>query len=294
MGNFVRIAGVLFASLVLLPAAILAQGTASIGGVVRDASGAVLPGVTVEASSPALIEKARTVITDGSGQYKIEQLRPGIYTVTFTLTGFNGVRREGIELAGSFAANVNSELKVGAVEETITVTAESPLVDVQSATKQRVLSNEVLTDIPTGRTQFAAATLIAGMNLNNQDVGGTNIINTQRPGNGRGLLVGHGRPGDRWRPHQPDSARRRQRVQGIDVRHRRQLLVPGRQLYPGVEGSGAEDAQQHQAAVRLQPGIRRAAQGEQGVVLLVGPVGEDGQLRRRNVRQPERREAERL
>ena len=178
MGNFVRIAGVLFASLVLVPVAVLAQGTASIGGVVRDASGAVLPGVTVEASSPALIEKARTVITDGSGQYKIEQLRPGLYTVTFTLTGFNGVRREGIELAGSFAANVNSELKVGAVEETITVTAESPLVDVQSATKQRVLSNEVLTDIPTGRTQFAAATLIAGMNLNNQDVGGTNIINT--------------------------------------------------------------------------------------------------------------------
>ena len=178
MGNFVRIACVLVASLVLTPVAILAQGTASIGGVVRDASGAVLPGVTVEASSPALIEKARTVITDGSGQYKIEQLRPGLYTVTFTLTGFNSVRREGIELAGSFAASVNSELKVGAVEETITVTAESPLVDVQSATKQRVLSNEVLTDIPTGRTQFAAATLIAGMNLNNQDVGGTNIINT--------------------------------------------------------------------------------------------------------------------
>jgi hypothetical protein len=178
MGNFVRVAGVLFASLVVMPAAALAQGTASIGGVVRDTSGAVLPGVTVEASSPALIEKARSVITDGSGQYKIEQLRPGLYTVTFTLPGFNAVRREGIELAGSFAANVNTELKVGAVEETITVSAESPLVDVQNATKQRVLSNDILTDIPTGRTQFAAATLIAGMNLNNQDVGGTNIINT--------------------------------------------------------------------------------------------------------------------
>jgi hypothetical protein len=178
MSNFGRIACVLFASLVVLPVAVLAQGTASIGGVVKDTSGAVLPGVTVEASSPALIEKARSVISDGSGQYKIEQLRPGVYTVTFTLTGFNAVRREGIELAGSFAATVNGELKVGAVEETITVSAESPLVDVQSATRQRVLSNEVLTDIPTGRTQFAAATLIAGMNLNNQDVGGTNIINT--------------------------------------------------------------------------------------------------------------------
>ncbi len=118
------------------------------------------------------------MITDGSGQYRIDQLRPGTYTVTFTLPGFNAVRREGIELAGSFTANVNTELKVGAVEETITVTAESPIVDVQNATKQRVFSKDILTDIPTGRTQFAAATLIAGMNLNNQDVGGTNIINT--------------------------------------------------------------------------------------------------------------------
>ena len=178
MSHVVRFASAVLALLVAAPSALLAQGTASIGGVVKDASGAVLPGVTVEASSPVLIEKTRTVVTDGSGVYRVEQLRPGSYTVTFALSGFSTVKREAIELTGSFAATVNAELKVGAVSETITVTGETPLVDVQSATKQRVLSNEVLTDIPTGRTQFAAATLIAGMNLNNQDVGGTNIINT--------------------------------------------------------------------------------------------------------------------
>ena len=98
--------------------------------------------------------------------------------MTFTLTGFNTVRREGIELAGSFGATISPDMRVGAVEETVTVTGESPIVDVQSATKQRVIGEDVLESIPTGRTQFTAATLIPGMNLNNQDVGGTNIINT--------------------------------------------------------------------------------------------------------------------
>ena len=162
--------------LILVPSPVFAQ--ASIAGVVRDASTAVLPGVTVEVASPVLIEKVRTSVTDGSGQYRVENLRPGVYTVTFSLTGFNAVKREGIELAGSFAATVNADLKVGAVEETITVSAAAPIVDVQSGAKQSVLRQEVLTGIPTGRTQFTAATLIPGMNLNNQDVGGTNIINT--------------------------------------------------------------------------------------------------------------------
>jgi carboxypeptidase family protein len=162
--------------LILVPSPAFAQ--ASIAGVVRDASTAVLPGVTVEVASPVLIEKVRTSVTDGSGQYRVENLRPGVYTVTFSLTGFNAVKREGIELAGSFAATVNADLKVGAVEETITVSAAAPIVDVQSGAKQSVLRQEVLTGIPTGRTQFTAATLIPGMNLNNQDVGGTNIINT--------------------------------------------------------------------------------------------------------------------
>jgi len=161
-----------------LPTAAVAQATASIAGLVRDTSGAVLPGVTVEASSPALIEKARTAVTDGAGLYRIEQLRGGVYTVTFSLSGFNTFKREGIELTGSFAATVNADLKVGAIEETVTVTGESPLVDIQSASKQRVIDQELLIAIPTGRTPQVAAFLIPGVNLNNVDVGGTNIINT--------------------------------------------------------------------------------------------------------------------
>jgi Carboxypeptidase regulatory-like domain len=161
-----------------VPPALFAQATASIAGVVQDTSGAILPGVTVEASSPALIEKVRTVVTDSAGQYKIEQLRGGVYTVTFTLSGFSTLRREGIELSGSFTATVNAELKVGSLAETLTVTGESPLVDLQSAAKQRVVDQELLVAIPTGRTPQVAAFLVPGVNLNNVDVGGTNIINT--------------------------------------------------------------------------------------------------------------------
>src|SRR5262245_27915304 len=112
---------------------------ASITGTVRDSSGALLPGVTVEASSPALIERTRSAVTDGSGQYRIVGLRPGTYVVTFTLTGFTVVKRDGVELTGSFTATVNAELAVGAVAEAITVTGESPIVDVQSVRRERVL-----------------------------------------------------------------------------------------------------------------------------------------------------------
>src|SRR6266540_4263977 len=103
-----------------------------IAGVVKDTTGAVLPGVTIEASSPALIERTRSVVSDAQGQYKIVDLRPGTYTVTFTLPGFNSVRRDGIELPASFTAPVSADMKVGALEETITVSAESPVVDVQN------------------------------------------------------------------------------------------------------------------------------------------------------------------
>ncbi|MGE0447263.1 MAG: carboxypeptidase regulatory-like domain-containing protein, partial [Vicinamibacterales bacterium] len=162
-------------ALVMVPA--LAYAQASIAGVVRDASGGVLPGVTVEAASPALIEKVRSVATDGSGQYQIVDLRPGSYTVTFTLPGFSTVRREGIELSGSFVANVNAELRVGAIEETVTVTGEAPTVDIQSVTQQRVLSKEVIDAIPTSRTHFAVGALVPGVTTNNRaDVGGTNAI----------------------------------------------------------------------------------------------------------------------
>lgn len=156
--------------LVLLPAAAYAQ--ASIAGVVRDTSGAVLPGVTVEAASPVLIEKVRTAVTDGSGQYQITELRPGAYTVTFTLPGFSTVKREGVNLTGSIIASVDADLRVGALEETITVTGEAPVVDVQSTTRQQVLDNTVINTLPTGRNYQSLGALIAGVNTNAADMGG--------------------------------------------------------------------------------------------------------------------------
>src|SRR6476469_4788701 len=133
--------------LVLVPAVAFAQ--ASIRGVVKDSSGAVLPGVTVEASSPALIEKTRSAVTDGTGQYAIEDLRPGAYAVTYSLSGFTSVRREGVELTGTFVATLNVDLKVGNVSETITVSGETPVVDVVSAKQQATVSNDTIAAIPT-------------------------------------------------------------------------------------------------------------------------------------------------
>ena len=174
-----------------MPSVVFAQ--ASIGGSVKDTSGAVLPGVTVEASSPSLIEKARSVVTDGSGQYLIVDLRPGTYSVTYTLPGFNGVKRDGIELTGSFAATVNVEMRVGAVEETVTVSAESPTVDVQNTRQQRVMGKDIIDAIPTGRTHFNATVLIPGIATTGpQDVGGTNSLSLGT----QSLTIHGGRPGD--------------------------------------------------------------------------------------------------
>ena len=141
MRRFVQMAAVL-ACATLLPASVYAQ--ASITGVVKDASGAVLPGVTVEAASDVLIEKTRTSVTDGNGLYRIVDLRAGIYTVTFTLTGFSNVKREGVELTGSFTATVNADMRVGTVAETITVTGETPIVDIQSVRRQTTVSGDVI------------------------------------------------------------------------------------------------------------------------------------------------------
>ncbi len=169
-------AGAALVGLVLLPAAVFAQ--ASITGTVKDTSGAVLPGVTVEAASPALIEKVRTAVTDGSGQYRITELRPGAYTVTFTLPGFNTVKRDGITLQGSFTAEISVELRVGALEETIVVTGEAPIVDVQNARVQRVMDSEKIAELPTGRNMFNLGVLIPGVSIStgggiaSQDVGG--------------------------------------------------------------------------------------------------------------------------
>jgi hypothetical protein len=166
--------------LISLPASAYAQ--AAIAGTVKDTSGAVLPGVTVEASSDVLIEKSRSVITDGAGQYRIVDLRPGSYTVSFSLQGFATIKREGIELTGTFTAAVNAELKVGNVSETVTVSGQSPIVDVQNANVQRVLQKEVVDAIPVGRSHQGLAVLIPGLststgiNAQTQDVGGTNNL----------------------------------------------------------------------------------------------------------------------
>src|SRR4051794_4104557 len=165
--------------LALLPAIASAQ-TSAIAGTVKDTSGAVLPGVTVEASSPALIEKVRSAVSDGNGQYKIEGLRTGTYTVTFTLPGFSVVKRENVELTSDFTATINADLKVGALEETITVAAESPVVDTQSITTRTVMTREVMDAIPTGRNIQAVGIMIPGTSISlggggalSRDVGGS-------------------------------------------------------------------------------------------------------------------------
>ena len=189
---------VIIAAVVLLGLASAAHAQ-SIAGVVRDESGAVLPGVTVEVSSPALIEKVRSAVTDATGQYRIVSLSPGVYTVTFTLPGFNAVKHDGIELTGTFTATVNADLKVGALEETITVSGTTPLVDVQSVTKQTVITREVIDALPAARNIQAAAVMIPGVTTSGvvgqsgRDVGGSTKL--QQPS-----IVFRGNPNNiqRW------------------------------------------------------------------------------------------------
>jgi len=153
---------------VFLAASSTAWAQSSITGTVRDTSGAVLPGVTVEAASPALIEKVRTAVTDGQGVYRIVDLRPGPYTVTFTLQGFNTFRRTGIELRAEFTATVDAELMLGTVEETITVTGEAPLVDTRSARAQTQYAAETLQALPgTGRLSTLIS-ILPGAVMNNE------------------------------------------------------------------------------------------------------------------------------
>ena len=133
----------------LLPSAAFAQGT--LAGVVKDSSGAVLPGVTVETASSALIEKVRTATTDSTGQYQIVDLRPGTYSLTFTLSGFRPVRREGVVVSGAGVITINADLSVGGVTETVIVQSETPVVDVQSTRRQAVLESKVINELPVAR-----------------------------------------------------------------------------------------------------------------------------------------------
>jgi hypothetical protein len=152
----------------LVPA--IASAQSSLAGVVKDTSGAVLPGVTVEASSPALIEKVRSVVTDATGQYKIVDLRPGNYALTFSLTGFSVVKREAIELAGSGTVTINADMKVGTLAETITVTGETPVVDVQNAARQQIMNGELVANTPAAKSWNGIMLLVPGVTGDNNAV----------------------------------------------------------------------------------------------------------------------------
>jgi hypothetical protein len=152
-----------FVALLLLPVPLFAQ--ASVTGTVRDASGAVLPGVTVEAASPALIEKTRAAATDGTGQYRIIDLKPGTYTLTFTLQGFASVKREAVELSGTQTATIPIEMRVGAIAESVTVTGESPVVDVQSARREVVMNTSTIQALPVARAVGALLNATPGLTV---------------------------------------------------------------------------------------------------------------------------------
>lgn len=167
-----RIGVVALAGLLFLAPIALAQD-AGIAGVVKDATGAVLPGVTVTAASPVLIEQQRTAVSDTGGRYIITQLRPGIYSVTFTLAGFGTLVREGIRVSAGFTANVEGELRVGSLSETITVTGASPVVDVQNVRRQTVVTNEQLEALPTSTKSVGALTTLTAGVTGIGDVGGS-------------------------------------------------------------------------------------------------------------------------
>lgn len=182
MKQLFSVGSLLLAALCVLivPAESFAQSV--ITGEVRDASGAVLPGVTVEVASPALIEGSRTAVTDGQGLYRIVDLRSGNYVVTFSLQGFATVKQEGLELPSLFTATVNAELRVAEIQETVTVTGDSPLVDVQSVVTQTVLTEKMLEELPTGRSIWGNSNIIPGVTSRRQgngprDVGGTQAHN---------------------------------------------------------------------------------------------------------------------
>jgi len=179
---------------VFLPVTAVAQ-TGVIAGVVKDTSGAVLPGVSIEAASPALIERTRTVVSDNEGQYKILDLRPGAYSVTFSLTGFSVVKRDGIELSAGFTATVNADLKVGSLEETVTVSGQSPLVDVQNVVQHQVMTRDIVDALPTAKTTFSLAVLVPGVVV----AGGGNVAAPQDLGGSVGdnsqYLAVHGSRG---------------------------------------------------------------------------------------------------
>ena len=175
----------LAAVVVLIPSLAHAQ---TLAGTVRDASGAVLPGVTVEAASPALIEKVRTTVSDGTGLYRILDLTPGTYKLTFTLPGFTTVIREGVEVSGGASIiTINADMRVGGVQETITVTGETPVVDVQTSTRtQKVIDNEVIAAIPASRGYGNILATVPGIQATGLNSGANPVMNFFTARGGRG------------------------------------------------------------------------------------------------------------
>ena len=181
-----------------IPSLSNAQALGTIAGAVKDASGAVLPGRDRRSASSALIEKVRTVVTDGSGQYRIVNLPPGTYTVTFALPGFSTVKRDGVEVSPNFTSNIDADMRVGAVEETITVTGESPIVDIQSSAQTRAMTDQAFKELPTGGSWIQMAALVPAIRASNTDVGG--VLGDQtgaqvsahgsRPGDGVSMIDG--------------------------------------------------------------------------------------------------------
>ena len=157
-------------------AASAAEAQSAFVGTVKDTSGAVMPGVTVEAASPVLIEQVRSAVTDENGVYRIVDLRPGTYKLTDTLAGFNTVTRDGVELGSNFTATINIELSVGTLQESITVSGAAPVVDVSSNVKQQVISRDMLDAVPTAKTIQSIGQLVVGVTLNSPDVGGSRAM----------------------------------------------------------------------------------------------------------------------
>src|SRR5215468_12506206 len=164
MGRVKYIGWVLFVLTLLLPAVARAQAT--ITGIVRDSSGAILPGVDVEATGTSLLAP-RTVQTDSSGIYRIVELPPGTYNLTFSLSGFTRVVREGIQLQGTMVATIPADMKVGAVAETITVTGETPVVDTQSVKQERTLTGATIENLPGTHAYGAILNAIPGLTVEN-------------------------------------------------------------------------------------------------------------------------------
>jgi Carboxypeptidase regulatory-like domain len=176
---------VLLSWLVILPASAYAQAT--MAGVVKDSSGAVLPGVTVEASSSSLIEKVRTAVTDGTGQYRITELTPGTYTVTFTLAGFATIKRAGVDMTGAGVTTISADMRVGAVSETVTVTGETPVVDVQTSTRRQVvLTSAMIEAIPASRGYGNLLAAVPGIQATGMDVSSAVSTNFFTARGGRG------------------------------------------------------------------------------------------------------------